>query len=98
MNKAWFVYVLRCSDNSLYCGITTDVKRRLYEHNSTKRGAKYTRSRRPVQLEYSSFSMNRSEAASAEARFKKLSSPNKRKLLENHDKINSFLCDSKRSI
>ena len=45
--------MVRCADRSLYTGITTDLKRRLQEHNSSKRGAKYTRSRRPVSLVYS---------------------------------------------
>jgi putative endonuclease len=50
--KTWYVYLLRCKDNSLYCGVTTDPERRLAEHNSGgKKGAKYTRSRRPVELE-----------------------------------------------
>ncbi|MBQ3458010.1 MAG: GIY-YIG nuclease family protein, partial [Synergistaceae bacterium] len=42
-NKHFFVYLLRCSDNTLYCGWTIDLKRRLAAHNSGKRGAKYTR-------------------------------------------------------
>ncbi len=46
----WFVYLLRCADDSLYCGITTDIKRRLAEHNDGI-AAKYTRSRRPVAIE-----------------------------------------------
>lgn len=46
----WYVYLLRCSDNSLYCGVTTDPRRRLEEHNSGK-GAKYTRARLPVEME-----------------------------------------------
>ncbi|WP_291327369.1 GIY-YIG nuclease family protein [Desulfovibrio sp. UCD-KL4C] len=50
--KTWYVYLLRCKDNSLYCGVTTDPKRRLKEHNSGgKKGAKYTRSRGPVKIE-----------------------------------------------
>lgn len=46
----WYVYLLRCADNSLYCGVTTEPKRRLTEHNSGK-GAKYTRSRTPVEFD-----------------------------------------------
>jgi len=52
MIKPWFIYVVRCSDNSLYTGITTDVMRRVKEHNTSKKGARYTRSRRPVTLAY----------------------------------------------
>lgn len=48
--QKWFVYLVRCGDGSLYCGITTDVTRRVYEHNETNRGAKYTRAHRPVAL------------------------------------------------
>lgn len=48
--STWYVYLLRCKDNSLYCGVTTDPARRLKEHNSGK-GAKYTRARIPVTLE-----------------------------------------------
>lgn len=47
---AWHVYLLRCADATLYCGVTTDVERRVNEHNAGERGAKYTRSRRPVEL------------------------------------------------
>ena len=46
----WYVYLLRCADATLYCGVTTDMERRLREHNAGRRGAKYTRARRPVEL------------------------------------------------
>ena len=49
----WFVYILKCSDNTLYTGITTDIERRIKEHNSSNKGAKYTKTRRPVKLFYS---------------------------------------------
>jgi putative endonuclease len=75
------VYVVECVDGSLYCGITTDVLRRFHEHNSTKRAAKYTRSRRPVYLVFQSHEMLRSDAASIEAKFKKLRVDKKRKLI-----------------
>ena len=48
-DSLWYVYVLQCSDNSLYCGITTDVERRVSEHQSGI-GAKYTRAKLPVKL------------------------------------------------
>ena len=60
-NKNWIVYLVRCSDKSLYCGISNDYKNRLIEHNSGK-GAKYTRSRRPVKLIGISPEMTKSEA------------------------------------
>ena len=47
-----FVYILECADKSLYTGTTTDVKRRVKEHNESKRGAKYTKARRPVVLRH----------------------------------------------
>jgi putative endonuclease len=50
--SAWSLYLLRCADGSIYTGITTDVTRRLDEHQSGSRGSKYLRSRRPVQLLY----------------------------------------------
>ena len=75
--KPWFVYVVRCSDDSLYCGTTTDVTRRVGEHNTSPKGAKYTRSRRPVTLVQSWSMRDRSEAVKAEIRFKALSKSEK---------------------
>ena len=46
----YFVYILECADGTLYTGITTDLERRLDEHNNSSKGAKYTRARRPVVL------------------------------------------------
>ena len=68
--KNWVVYLVRCSDNSLYCGISNAYKKRLIEHNSGK-GAKYTRSRRPVDLVGISSKMTKSEALKLEHRIKK---------------------------
>ncbi len=70
-NKKWAVYLVRCSDNSLYCGVTNNFKNRLIEHNSGK-GAKYTRSRRPVELVGISPEMTKSEALKLEYRIKQL--------------------------
>ena len=50
MTSDWRVYLVRCKDNSLYCGISKDVSRRVTEHNTSKKGAKYTSGRRPVVL------------------------------------------------
>ena len=74
--KSWNVYVVECADGSLYTGITTDLNRRLNEHNSGK-GAKYTKTRRPVRLRASWQFPDRSSASKEEARIKKLSRPNK---------------------
>jgi putative endonuclease len=69
----WFVYLLRCADGSLYAGITTDLTRRLAEHNGTGgAGARYTRARRPVELFYSEMASSRAEAARREAAIKRL--------------------------
>jgi len=67
----WVVYLVRCSDNSLYCGSSNDVHRRLKEHNSG-RGAKYTRSRRPVEIVDSSSAMSKREALKLEYRIKRM--------------------------
>jgi putative endonuclease len=70
---AWWVYLLRCADGSLYTGITTDVSRRLAEHNGNgAAGARYTRSRRPVELAYAEAAASRAEAARREAAIKRL--------------------------
>lgn len=71
MNK-YYLYILKCSDETLYVGITTDLKRRLKEHNSSDLGAKYTSGRRPVKLVYQAKFSSRSQASQAEARLKKL--------------------------
>jgi putative endonuclease len=73
----YYVYLLECSDSSYYCGITTDIQRRIVEHNTSKKGAKYTRSRRPVKLIWSKIVQNRSEATKLEIQIKKLSKKEK---------------------
>lgn len=72
MSSEWYLYVLECADQTLYAGITTDLERRLHEHNHTAKGAKYTRPRRPVELVASWTYETHSEAASAEWHFKQL--------------------------
>jgi putative endonuclease len=67
-----FVYLLRCSDGSLYCGWAVDVPRRLAEHQAGK-ASRYTRSRLPVELAWSKCVSSRSEALREEARIKGLS-------------------------
>ena len=78
-DKNWVVYLVRCSDKSLYCGITNNLGKRLNAHNLGK-GAKYTRSRTPVELMGTSFTMTRSDALKLEHRIKK--TPAKRKLFK----------------
>jgi putative endonuclease len=77
----WTVYFLRCNDNSLYTGITTDTKRRLHQHNNTKLGAKYTRARRPVKLVYSETAADRSTASKREYELRTLTKKQKEKLV-----------------
>jgi len=72
-HAAWFVYMLRCADGSLYTGITTDIARRLAEHNGEGGlGARYTRSRRPVTLAYTEPADSRAAASRREAAIKRL--------------------------
>jgi len=70
---AWWVYMLRCADGTLYTGITTDLMRRVAEHNGEGGpGARYTRSRRPVQLVYVETAADRAAASRREAEIKQL--------------------------
>ena len=77
----WHLYVLLCSDGSYYTGITTDIKRRLEEHNTSAKGAKYTKARRPVKVIYTEIFSNRSSAQKAEYRFKQLTRKQKEKVI-----------------
>ncbi|MFA5321920.1 MAG: GIY-YIG nuclease family protein [Smithella sp.] len=70
-SKVWAVYILRCSDNTLYTGITNNIEKRFTAHNQGT-AAKYTRSRRPVKLMITSAKMDRSEAMRLEIKIKKL--------------------------
>ncbi len=79
LSRQWVVYLIRCSDESLYCGTTNNLENRLAAHNSG-RGAKYTRSRRPVELVGSSSEMTKSDALKLEYRVKRL--PARKKNLE----------------
>ncbi|MBF0780389.1 MULTISPECIES: GIY-YIG nuclease family protein [unclassified Granulicatella] len=81
MDKAHYFYVLKCADNTYYAGYTTDVNRRVHEHNTSEKGAKYTKVRRPVMLIYTEKYDTRSLATKAEARFKKLSRTQKEAFL-----------------
>ncbi len=84
MNKdsnSWCVYIVRCSDRTLYTGIAKDLKKRIAEHNSDKGGAKYTKSRRPVKLIYSEQVESRSAAAKLEYLFKKMPLAKKKEMI-----------------
>ena len=78
----WYIYIVKCSDQSLYTGITIDVGRRVEEHNSNDLlGARYTRCRRPVTLVYEEIANSRSEATKREAAIKKLRRDKKKRLI-----------------
>lgn len=82
--QVWFVYILLCDDNSLYTGITTDIARRVKEHNSSKKAAKYTRARRPVTLTYHEVATSRSAATKRECQIKKMPLSAKKTLIKGH--------------
>lgn len=76
----WFVYIIQCSDNSLYTGVTNDLKRRIKEHND-KLGGKYTRVRTPVRLVYKEKHIGKSAALKREIQIKKLKKEQKTTLI-----------------
>lgn len=78
----YFVYILLCADDTLYTGITNDLRKRLLEHNTSKTGAKYTRSRRPVTIVYQEKKRTRGAALKREARIKQLSREEKLVLIK----------------
>lgn len=80
--RQWFVYIVECFDSSLYTGITTNLERRIFEHNNSSKGAKYTKNRRPVKLVFSEIHQCRSSASKREIEIKKLSKQNKLKMLD----------------
>jgi putative endonuclease len=87
-DKPWFVYMLECSDGTIYTGITNDIAARIKKHNSGK-GARYTRTRGPVILKaYWAFEL-KSEAAKAEYAFKQLSRAEKIKLIREYRSKNT---------
>jgi len=78
----YYIYILKCSDDTLYTGITTDLKRRVDEHNHSPKGAKYTKLRRPVSLVYSEEAEDRSSASKREYVIKKLKRKEKLELID----------------
>ncbi|MCI5997838.1 MAG: GIY-YIG nuclease family protein [Peptoniphilaceae bacterium] len=84
-----FVYILKCADDTLYTGYTTDLKKRLKTHNS-KLGAKYTRGRTPVKLVYFELCETKSEALKREKKIKKLKKSEKENMIQNFDTKNLF--------
>jgi len=78
----WYLYILECSDKTLYTGITNDLKKRIEKHNFSNLGAKYTRGRRPVKLVYSRRFKSKSRATKEESVVKKLSREEKFDLIK----------------
>ncbi|OHD93609.1 MAG: endonuclease [Sulfuricurvum sp. RIFOXYD2_FULL_44_160] len=70
--KAYTLYILKCSDDTYYTGIAVDIEKRLNEHNTSEKGAKYTRSRRPVILMYSETCTDKSTALKRELAIKRM--------------------------
>ncbi|WP_017932165.1 GIY-YIG nuclease family protein [Robiginitomaculum antarcticum] len=77
----WTIYILRCADGTLYCGVTNNLARRLTQHNAG-RGAKYTMRRGPVTVVYTEDAPDRSAAQKREAAIKKLTRPEKLSLIK----------------
>lgn len=91
----YYFYILRCSDNSLYCGQTTDLKRRVEEHNtSTNKSAKYTKSRRPVKLVYSEEFIVAGDALRREYEVRHWTKKKKENLLATYKKISTSMIQS----
>lgn len=78
----WFVYILKCVDNTFYTWVTIDLDRRIIEHNTSDKSAKYTRMRRPVELIYSKEYTNRIDACKEEYRIKQLTRKQKEELIK----------------
>ena len=78
-----FIYILKCVDQTLYVGSTTDLKKRLQRHNHAKAGAHYTKIRRPVVLVYSEQFATLAEARAREAEIKRLTRAKKLELIRN---------------
>ena len=79
----WYMYILYCSDQTLYVGSTNNLKQRLYAHNNLKSAAHYTKIRRPVTLAYSEIFSTRTQALQREYEIKKLSKQKKILLIQN---------------
>jgi putative endonuclease len=82
----WQIYIIECRDGSLYTGITINLEKRLAAHNAGK-GAKYTTSRRPVQLVYREGAANRSEASKRENAIKRMNRHDKLVLCAKQDSL-----------
>lgn len=80
-----YFYIVRCSDDSLYCGQTNNLEKRIKEHNGSSKGAKYTRSKKPVKLVYSEECPNIQSAMKRECEVKKWPKSKKEALVKEAD-------------
>ncbi|MCK4796009.1 MAG: GIY-YIG nuclease family protein [Spirochaetes bacterium] len=78
--EVWFIYIVKCSDKTLYTGITKNIEKRINEHNN-KKGAKYTKPRTPVALIYKEKCNSRSDAAKRENEIKRMQRKQKLSLI-----------------
>lgn len=78
----YFVYILQCADNTLYCGSTNDLQKRVRQHNNAKNGAHYTKIRRPVALVYSEQLETYAQVRAREAEIKRMSRDEKMNLIQ----------------
>jgi putative endonuclease len=90
---SWNIYLLRCADGTLYTGIATDVQRRLAEHHSGERGAKYLRGRGPLRVELCREVGDRSLASRVEHRIKRLSRSGKEALINEPRQLDAMLAE-----
>jgi len=90
----WYVYILCCKDGTLYTGSTTDICRRLKEHNSSK-GGSYTRIRHPVKLIHKEIYLNRSDAQSRETQIKRWTKKKKLALVSHNKALLKKLSKSR---
>jgi len=86
MENTWYLYILRCKDDTLYTGITTDVEKRLEAHRSGK-GAKYTRGRAPLELVYRECCGSHSNALKRAHQIKSLNRQEKQQLIQSMEKL-----------
>ena len=86
-HSIYFVYIVECSDQTLYTGIARDLSARIEEHNSSSKGAKYTSGRRPVTLVYQKQVASRGEALKLEHQLKRLSRSQKNDLIKNQERV-----------
>lgn len=93
MENAWYLYILRCKDDTLYTGITTDVEKRLEAHRNGK-GAKYTRGRAPLELVYRETCGSHSAALKRELEVKALSREEKQKLIAGTEDTVETVCSA----